>query len=591
MHLPQRGLQYAPPSPSSNSHYYEGHTDGGKVSRMKYEFAEGGFPHAAHTTSGMTTDDEEYSEGEDYYSTADAPMSRSRSHGARSGCSCARICCIGVLSVVAFLLVSFVGCVAWAEMSSEEIAETVGSRSFGTDTKIGSVNVALFNQQTTMTDVRVANPPGFEGDFLVLRDGLFDTDLWSIMNKHVEFKTFYMDHLTVKLQQNGTMRPNFVYILENLHIAKLRPSAFEPPDFLGGKLSQRRYIVDKLEMRDVTLLLDAQLGLSIGNMPVGFGQPIKIKKVVLNNVGKKEGGIPMARLLLIMVHSLVSSAVETAPDNVRQGMISAVEAGVQCLDSLDASSLHLDPGSGLKDISELMQRLGRCNQTVAEDQVSPNAKKTGAALNSMIDQANEANKEMGKTFNQTIDALGNAMGSPDGKASMNQAMQAMNNTAAAMGDAVKGMLSGQPAPQAQPGQKPIGIEEAMASAMNSSAKVANDLASGLGLVATTPPPLLGDLNMDAAAVGQGAGAASPGASPASGTPMPDLISQAAAAMGFQPAADGSQQAPLSTMPVEAGQDSANAFQGLPAGAASGAAPSAAAAAAAGMPQMGMPPAR
>mmetsp|Transcript_80650 Transcript_80650/g.224453 ORF Transcript_80650/g.224453 Transcript_80650/m.224453 type:complete len:374 (+) Transcript_80650:37-1158(+) len=256
----------------------------------------------------------------------------------------------------------FAGCIYYDNAIVQRMVASTGLEAFGTETRVGSVNVGVISARTVIYDVSVANPPGFAGNFLEFEEAVLDTRFWDLLSHNVDFQEMSLRDLTVTFLQNDTLRPNFVRILEHLGESRHRKSAFHPPDFLGGQLSARKYVVDVLEMRNLTFILESRLPLST----LGLHSPsakFDIPRVQILNVGKGRGGVSMEELMTIVVQAIVSAAVEKAPGDIGIAIVSAVEAGVDegitGLKGLDYETIHMNVGEGFSQISTLVDRLGK----------------------------------------------------------------------------------------------------------------------------------------------------------------------------------------------------------------------------------------
>merc|ERR1712176_940519 len=123
--------------------------------------------------------------------------------------------------------------------------------------------------------------------------------------------------------QRDALTPNFVTILQKLLSSTQRPSSIQPPGFFGGKISARKYSVSNIEMKDLKLHMDMRLDLgtvSLENPPAFY----HVNRVQIQNIGKKQGGVPLEELMMIVTASLVSAAIEAAPANIGAAITNAI---------------------------------------------------------------------------------------------------------------------------------------------------------------------------------------------------------------------------------------------------------------------------
>merc|ERR1719356_81893 len=105
------------------------------------------------------------------------------------------------------------------------------------------------------------------------------------------------------------------------HLQNSNNSDWQPPSFLGGRIDDRKWIVDRLEMRDIWFLMDMKF---VGIMQVmdSHEQPrvgrFYIPLVQVNSIGRWKGGVAMQELLDIVTHALINAAIEAVPANLKR---------------------------------------------------------------------------------------------------------------------------------------------------------------------------------------------------------------------------------------------------------------------------------
>merc|ERR1712048_466693 len=157
-----------------------------------------------------------------------------------------------------------------------------------------------------------------------------------------------------------------------------------------------------------------------------------VDRVQIENIGKKQGGVPLEELMMIVTISLVSAAIEAAPANIAAAIISAIVAGVngfQGFAALNYEGLQLDLGEGLSEVSKLVDRV---TKTTA-DAVSPEL--ASATLYSALDTAEDMGDVMAGAVTDASSAWGEALGSRKKPTTMHDVANAVNGTAAAIGNA------------------------------------------------------------------------------------------------------------------------------------------------------------
>jgi hypothetical protein len=125
-----------------------------------------------------------------------------------------------------------------------------GSRyALGVDTHVGFVRLAPLAGELRVHRLRVANPPGFDGSHFLAFDR-FDlkTDLASLSGDVVRVPLFRLEGVDLSLERKRD-RSNTDAIFESLEKFESKQPAKSKA---GAGGPERRYVVSKLEIRDVT---------------------------------------------------------------------------------------------------------------------------------------------------------------------------------------------------------------------------------------------------------------------------------------------------------------------------------------------------
>ena len=125
--------------------------------------------------------------------------------------------------------------------------ERGATRALGVETRVGFVAVSPFEGALRVGSLRVANPPGFEGDLLRFDDFELQAELRSLRRELVNVPLFRLEGVDVTLQRRGD-ETNTDAILANL---KRFESGGAPRDASEKKGPAQRFKVAKLVIRDV----------------------------------------------------------------------------------------------------------------------------------------------------------------------------------------------------------------------------------------------------------------------------------------------------------------------------------------------------
>ncbi len=191
---------------------------------------------------------------------------------------------LGLVLLAALALFSVDMIVDWA-------VERSATRALGVRTRVGAARVGLLRGGLALQGVRVANPEGFSGDFLRLRDARLELDLRSLRAPTVRAPSLELETLEVRLERRAG-RANYRAILDHMNAGK------RPADARQG----RRFVIDRVRVREVTA--HVQL------LPPGGRATeleLRIPEIRLSGVGERSGGVLASELTAILVQAVLEA--------------------------------------------------------------------------------------------------------------------------------------------------------------------------------------------------------------------------------------------------------------------------------------------
>ena len=239
--------------------------------------------------------------------------------------------------VVAGVLVLYftINSIAASEISS------AASSALGVKTSVGAVRISLFEGRTEITDLDIANPTDYSGEFLTLGKGILGLNLSSLMSDRVEVKEFTLRDINLSLIQR-TNGSNVGTIIDNASKGSGDSQEDAPVDDAGD---DRKFIIDKVEIDNVQVAISVE-PLTSERAPT----KVTIDQIVVRDIGRKEHGVTIDEVTTILVRSILSSAIKAAPEQIPSIMLSTIEGGLSSLTHLDFGNVQIDLGTGLKNL-------------------------------------------------------------------------------------------------------------------------------------------------------------------------------------------------------------------------------------------------
>lgn len=255
-----------------------------------------------------------------------------------------------ILVVAATILYFTINSIIASEIAS------AGTDALGVKTTVGSFRLSLFEESTSIGDLDIANPSGFDGEFLVLERGRIALDLGSVFSDRIEIRDISLHGIKLDLVES-VKGSNVGKIID--HTSSDSDSS---SDSSSDDSSPQKFIIDRILVKDVEVKITVE--------PVtSQRQPttLKIDQIKVTDIGKKEGGVPLDQVATIVVHSILASAAKAAPGEMPRLLLTTMEGGLSSLTHVDLGGVQVDLGKGLSDVvGELSNIEGKGEDTIGD---------------------------------------------------------------------------------------------------------------------------------------------------------------------------------------------------------------------------------
>ena len=245
--------------------------------------------------------------------------------------------------------------------------ETATTEALGVDTTLGSFRISLFDEQTTISDLVIDNPKGYDGRFLTLENGLLGVALGSLFSERLEIKEFTLKDIDLNLIQrlNGS---NLGTIIDQ---ASGSPSEGDASS-ADTDTDEQKFIIDKVLIENVEITFSLE--------PVtSERQPTKltIDQILVRDVGRKENGVPLEQVTTIILHSIMVSAAKAAPTEIPSLLLTTMEGGLSSFGHVDLGGVQFDLGKGMVDVVGRLDKVKGDGENVIEGAVEAIGKAVG----------------------------------------------------------------------------------------------------------------------------------------------------------------------------------------------------------------------
>ncbi len=258
----------------------------------------------------------------------------------------------GFIGIVALIVIVILLVMFFINSIAKSAITTAGSSTLGVDTSLDSISIGLLSGHSSIDGLAVANPKGFDGDFLDLSEGVLDVNLSSLLGDVIEVKQVGLDGLQIQFIQkiDGS---NVNKILDNVKTSsKATP---ETPSKDGASSdSSRRFIIDELKVTNVKVSVAVE-PISKATAP----STISINKIIIKDIGKKQNGADLDQLMAIVVQTVVDAVIKAAPSEIPAIMMQGIEGGLSNLTSFDFGNVQFDGGKGLQNVVKSISDIGK----------------------------------------------------------------------------------------------------------------------------------------------------------------------------------------------------------------------------------------
>ena len=197
---------------------------------------------------------------------------------------------IGALLVLALLAL---GGLWWRlDAIAQEMIESSASERLGVQTEVGSLLLRPFSGILSLGALRIANPPGYDGDFLSADHVRGELDVSTLRNEVIEVREVTLSGVDVTLEErsNGT---NYDAIVANLE-ARPKPAAAE---------SGPSVRIHDLFVRDITAHVKLGLAPALS---------LQIPEIQLHELGGADGA-SAGEITAVVVREILVTVATRAP--------------------------------------------------------------------------------------------------------------------------------------------------------------------------------------------------------------------------------------------------------------------------------------
>ena len=168
----------------------------------------------------------------------------------------ARKLLIAIGALLVLLVVALAAVWILIDLIAKAAVEKGGTMAMGVPTSVKSMSIGVLGGQAKISELRVANPPGYEtSHFFSLQRGQVNVTLGSLMHETVEIPYLELSGIEVNLEKKEG-KANYDVILANLKKMESGTGGDQPGQPPPEKGPGKKFIIRELVIKDVTARAD-----------------------------------------------------------------------------------------------------------------------------------------------------------------------------------------------------------------------------------------------------------------------------------------------------------------------------------------------
>jgi hypothetical protein len=246
-----------------------------------------------------------------------------------------------VIGIVVLLGIALGVGVYYIDSIAKKAIEYGGTEALGVTTSLDSIDIALLEGRTSMQNLAIANPEGFEAQQLMhLGKGTLAVNLKSLTKDTIIIPEISFSDLTLNIEQKD--RTSNVKTLMDSMKARTSADAAKPEkpaaqDGTDAKVA-KEFIIERVVLNNIKV--NAKIS-AMNNVLTNTS--VTIPSIQLKGIGKSSDGLPMEAVIKELVNAILNASINNS------GALSSSLSGL-----LEGKSINVDTLK--KNLSEQIQQ-------------------------------------------------------------------------------------------------------------------------------------------------------------------------------------------------------------------------------------------
>jgi len=288
-----------------------------------------------------------------------------------------------VIALFVLVVIAFGVGVYYIDSIAKKAIEYGGTEALGVTTSLDSIDIALMDGRTSMKNLGIANPQGFDAEQLMrLGTGTLAVNLQSLRQDTIIIPEISFSDLTLNIEQKD--RTSNVKKLMDSMAARTPADAAgkQAPQDEGSRKAAKQFIIERVVLNNIKV--NAKVS-AMNNVLTNTS--VSIPSIQLKNIGKSSDGLPMEEIIKELVNAILNASINNS------GALSSSLAGL-----LEGKAINID---NLKqNLSEQAQQKAGAEIDKAKQKLLKDAKLPEGSDDLLNQQTDEAVNKLKGMFNK-----------------------------------------------------------------------------------------------------------------------------------------------------------------------------------------------
>ncbi|MGM0415393.1 MAG: hypothetical protein ACQEQK_00445 [Thermodesulfobacteriota bacterium] len=278
-----------------------------------------------------------------------------------------------VITLLVLIVIAFGVGLYYIDSIAKKGIEYGGTEALGVTTSLESINIALLDGRTSMQNLGIANPQGFEAEHLMqLGKGTLAINLRSLTQDTIVIPEITFSDLTLNIEQKDRSS-NVKKLMDNMAAeAPAETAGEQAPQDDGSAKAAKQFIIERVSLKNIKV--NAKIS-AMNNVLTNTS--VTIPSIQLEDIGKSANGLPLEAIIRELVNAILNSSINNS------GTLSSSLSGL-----LEGKAINID---NLKqNLSEQAQQkagaeIDKAKQKLLQDKNLPEG--SDKLLNQQTDEA------------------------------------------------------------------------------------------------------------------------------------------------------------------------------------------------------------